>query len=237
MYEYILSQNNPRDIFLCAVAVLCAIMVAIMVHEIAHGYVAKLNGDPTAQMMGRLSFNPVRHFDIWGVLMFLLVGFGWAKPVPVDPRNFKNLRKGIFTVSIAGVAANFLTAIASGGLIGLLMSIVPKLNLTDGSTASMLIFLISQFLIVSLILNIALIVFNLLPIYPLDGFRIVESFSRSDSKFVSFMRSNGIYVLFGLLIIGRFLGSFSPYLDPLGMYLSFMNNLLFRLISRIFIGM
>ncbi|MGI6701632.1 MAG: site-2 protease family protein [Christensenellales bacterium] len=234
MIYYILMQDNPRDIFLCAVAVLGAIMVAFMVHEYAHGYVAKLNGDPTAEYSGRLTFNPIKHFDIFGLIMFMLAGFGWAKPVPVNPNNYRNLRRGNFTVAIAGISANLIVALLSGGLIALLGALVSDMNLSLGSVAYILLFLISQFLIVSLILNVALIVFNMLPIFPLDGFRVVEAFAKPGNAYVNFMYRNGIYVFFGLIILGRILGQFNPYLDPLGLYLSFINNLLLNTIAKIF---
>ncbi len=82
-------------------------MLAISIHEAAHGWVAEKCGDPTARMLGRITLNPIKHFDLWGTLMMLFVGIGWAKPVPVNPRNFRNYRRDDLKVSLAGVTANF----------------------------------------------------------------------------------------------------------------------------------
>ena len=90
---------------------------AIMLHEVAHGYAAYLNGDFTAKYAGRLTLNPLKHFDILGTIMMLIVGFGWAKPVPIDSRNFTNYRKGMLMTSLAGVTMNLILAVVA--LIGL----------------------------------------------------------------------------------------------------------------------
>ena len=85
-----------------------AILIALTLHEIAHGYVAKRCGDPTAEMLGRLSLNPLHHLDPIGTLCMLIFGFGWAKPVPINPRNFKNYRRDDLLVSLAGITVNLL---------------------------------------------------------------------------------------------------------------------------------
>lgn len=87
-----------------------ALIFALSLHEMSHALAAKINGDLTAAMYGRLSLNPMRHFDPVGLVMMLLVGFGWARPVPVDPRNFKNYRKGMLDVALAGVITNLIVA-------------------------------------------------------------------------------------------------------------------------------
>ena len=99
-----------REGLLNAAAFVVALLTALILHEIAHGLVALWNGDRTAKQYGRLSPNPIKHFDIVGLLMMLLVGFGWAKPVPINPNNFKNRKTGAITVSIAGVITNLLLA-------------------------------------------------------------------------------------------------------------------------------
>lgn len=106
-------RENGRLGLLYVLALLFAIVFALVLHEVAHGLVALWNGDPTAKMYGRLSLNPLKHFDIFGLLMMLIVGFGWAKPVPVDPRNFKKYKTGCVTVSIAGILTNILLAFVS----------------------------------------------------------------------------------------------------------------------------
>ncbi|HEY8424026.1 MAG TPA: site-2 protease family protein [Clostridia bacterium] len=194
-----------------------ALLIALILHEIAHAVVALWNGDPTAKNAGRISLNPARHFDLLGLLMLLTLRFGYGKPVPINPYNFKNRRVGIFTVSIAGVTTNFLLAFISAGIY------VPLLYKTGLNFAGAFgaVFLLSFFSLMVYI-NIFLMVFNLLPIYPLDGFRVVESFTRYNNRYVMFMRNYGLYILMGLFIISV-LGDYLfpgliaqyPFLDPL----------------------
>ena len=97
-----------------------ALIFALSLHEMSHALAAKMNGDLTAAMYGRLSLNPMRHFDPVGLVMMLLVGFGWARPVPVDPRNFKNYRKGMLDVALAGVITNLIVAFVCSFVLALL---------------------------------------------------------------------------------------------------------------------
>ncbi len=99
-------QTNPLGFLLSLVYTAAALLISLMLHECAHGYMALRCGDPTAKMMGRLSLNPARHLDPMGTLFMFLFGFGWAKPVPVNPRNFRNYRQDDFLVSIAGIVTN-----------------------------------------------------------------------------------------------------------------------------------
>ena len=99
-------QSDPRGTLIILLYNLPAVLIALTLHELAHGYVALRCGDPTAQMMGRLSFNPLRHLDPIGTLFMFLFGFGWAKPVPVNPRNYKNFRRDDILVSLAGIVMN-----------------------------------------------------------------------------------------------------------------------------------
>ena len=114
MYIYRLLTNGGQEItregLLNVVAFIPALLMALILHEIAHGLVALWNGDQTAKMYGRLSLNPLKHFDWIGLVMMVLVGFGWAKPVPIDPNNFKKRKLGCITVSIAGVITNLFLA-------------------------------------------------------------------------------------------------------------------------------
>ena len=101
-------QSDPRGTLIILLYNLPAVLIALTLHELAHGYVALRCGDPTAQMMGRLSFNPLRHLDPIGTLFMFLFGFGWARPVPVNPRNYKNFRRDDILVSLAGITMNLL---------------------------------------------------------------------------------------------------------------------------------
>ncbi|HET7321169.1 MAG TPA: site-2 protease family protein [Longimicrobiaceae bacterium] len=148
------------------------LIFSVVLHEVAHGWVARTQGDPTAYMLGRLTLNPIPHIDLFGsiivpALMALLPGgliFGWAKPVPVNPRNFRNYKRGDILVSLAGVAANFLLVIVFAVVMAAAQwgfALAPGLRPTWEIVAAM-----GQF---GVIINIVLILFNLVPIPPLDG--------------------------------------------------------------------
>jgi len=157
--------NNPIEF----IGVLIAFLIAITVHEVSHGYAADRLGDPTARVMGRLTFNPLAHLDLFGTLMILFAPFGWAKPVPFDPFNLKNPRRDTALISLAGPAANLLTAIVVSLILRLVMP------MTGGFSV------IPFFLQIIILLNVNLSIFNLIPIFPLDGFHIVEGLLPEDA--------------------------------------------------------
>ncbi len=141
-------------------------LFALTFHELAHGYVAWHLGDPTAKNQGRLTMNPLKHLDPLGVIAFIIMKIGWAKPVPVNPMYFKDPRKGMLLVALAGPAANVLLAVASAVLVKLLLLTVHILPMYIlGPVANMLI--------ASVWINIMLAVFNCLPIPPLDGSKVL----------------------------------------------------------------
>ena len=144
-----------------------ACLISLTVHELSHGLVAYRLGDPTAKLNGRLTLNPLSHIDWIGLFLLLAVGVGWAKPVPVDPRNFRNPRKGMALTALAGPASNFLLALAALGAGALLL----RLGLTSRWVAYLLLFLCQL-----AVLNVGLGLFNLIPFPPLDGSRVVEMF-------------------------------------------------------------
>lgn len=185
--------------------VLVIVFFSVVCHEIAHGYVAYRLGDPTAWRMGRLTFNPLVHIDLFGTIilpgLLLLTGsrflFAWAKPVPVNPQYFRDPKKGMMLVSIAGPATNLGIALALTALLHLTGGFIPK-------------FLASALAWAALI-NIVLMVFNLIPIPPLDGSRIVARFLKGRTLW-QYMRLEryGLFIVFGLL----FLGVISSILQP-----------------------
>lgn len=189
-------------ILILMVAILISATLSIVVHEISHGGVAFLFGDPTAKLNNRLTLNPLAHFDLIGLLFMLIIGFGWAKPVPINPNNFKNRKLGIVLVSIAGVASNLIMCGIALLLLYLLYPYLIALCLT--STPVRLIgYLFLYILQYMVILNIMLAFFNILPIAPLDGFNFINSFLPSGNKFSYFMRRYGGYILIGLIVISN----------------------------------
>jgi Zn-dependent protease len=141
-------------------------LLALTVHEYAHGLTALRFGDPTASRLGRLTLNPLKHLDPIGVLCFIIMKIGWAKPVPVDPRYFKNPPRDLLLVSLAGPGANLLIAAASGLVLQLLVPIAPILP-------RFILWPLLQMTAASVWINIMLAVFNLIPIPPLDGSKVL----------------------------------------------------------------
>ena len=171
------------------------LMFALSFHELAHAWMAAKCGDTTAARMGRLSLNPMAHFDMMGSLMILFVGFGWAKPVPVDTRFLQNPRTDMMKVAAAGPVANLILALI-GGLI------LRFLNGTGLLTASIFVLLLYFTRI-----NIALAVFNMIPVAPLDGSQIFSGWlMKTNPQLAWKIQSYGPQVLFGLILFGYITG-------------------------------
>lgn len=173
-----------------------AALIAITLHEYAHGYVSYKLGDPTPKQMGRLSLNPLAHLDPIGTLCLVFFHFGWAKPVCVNPYYYKNQKKGMILVGLAGPLMNFILAFVSA----LFMAIIMKK--TGGYVGSFTYYLFN-FLNVCYVLNIGLGVFNLIPFPPLDGAKIVGGLL-PDHIYFNFMKYEryGQLIIFGLLAFG-----------------------------------
>ena len=236
--------------FVSGLLMLLAIIIvgafAIMLHEIAHGYAAYLNGDFTAKYAGRLTLNPLKHFDLWGTIMMLVVGFGWAKPVPIDSRNFTNYRKGMLMTSLAGVTMNLILAITA--LIGLcivtaVFGAAGVLGATASGSVGMYVsapaaaryaYIFFYYLCAyGVTINMTLFLFNLIPIYPLDGFRVVETLAKPNNAYVAFNYRYGNFLLIGVILIFTVLGYIASYigvnLNIFGQY----QNLFIRLMDVI----
>lgn len=242
MFAILRYADNPLDGFIILVLVLIAVIISLVLHELAHGLVAKWNGDYTAKYAGRLTLNPLKHIDPIGFIMMMLVGFGYAKPVPVNPYNFKHYRRGMITVAIAGVVVNLI--IAFFGALGYCLMALAYNHafFTASSGVLRLCEYLLQFFGILTTLNICLLFFNILPIFPLDGFRLVEAFTHRGNKFCAFMRVNGRYILYGLVglsfIVSTAINNFARmpswfgYLDVLGTYLDFFSGHLFDLFTK-----
>ena len=174
----------PPEVLVLLIPVL---LFALVFHEFSHGWVANKLGDPTAKYAGRLTLNPMAHLDLFGSLMILFVGFGWAKPVPVDSRYLANPRTDMMKIAFAGPAANLLLAFIAGSLI--------RLTGNMGVLSSMLI-MFAQ-------INIMLAVFNMIPIPPLDGSQIFSGLMiRHNPDLVIKLQVYGPQIFMGLILFG-----------------------------------
>ena len=179
----------PMEVLIILLPIL---IFSLCFHEFSHGYIAYKLGDPTAARNGRLTLNPIAHLDPIGSLMILFVGFGWAKPVPVNPVNFSNPRLDMMKVAFAGPASNLLLAFA-GGLMMRLVNIVGLLQ------SEMFI----QTLYFFIFINISLAVFNMIPVAPLDGSQIFGNMiSKNNPKLAWKLQMYGPKILMGIILIG-----------------------------------
>ncbi|MBN2298474.1 MAG: site-2 protease family protein [Deltaproteobacteria bacterium] len=183
-----MNSGTIQQIILLVVPVL----FSITIHEVCHGYAAYRLGDPTAKLAGRLTLNPIKHIDIVGLLvLFVTRMIGWAKPVPVDPRYFKNPRKDMMWVSLAGPASNLVTAFV--------FAIIFKL--TGGFIAGSYLYPLIYMMQIMIMINVGLAIFNLIPIPPLDGSHILEGLLPHEmaAAYSRFMAPYGFIILLVLI--------------------------------------
>ena len=162
-------QSDPLGTLINLVFFAAALLLSLILHEISHGYVALKCGDPTAKMMGRLTLDPRKHLDPIGALCMVLLRIGWAKPVPINPYNFRHRNRDMILVSVAGICMNLILFTVSCFLYALIYVQMIKGNISGGWTGYPLTFLLYM-----ISFNISLAVFNLLPVPPLDGYRLVN---------------------------------------------------------------
>ena len=180
---------------LTALTLALVLIISLTIHEYAHAYVADKLGDPTAKYMGRLTFNPLAHLDPLGVLALLLVGFGWGKPVPFNPINLKNPRRDSALISFAGPLSNFIMAI----LLALLAHVLPLNTYLLGT------------LYLAVFYNLTLGFFNLIPVHPLDGFKVVTGILPLNLAWKwENLQSFGIYILLIMMVTGIIGALISP---------------------------
>ncbi|MEI6396497.1 MAG: site-2 protease family protein [Candidatus Taylorbacteria bacterium] len=192
------------------------LVVSVMLHELSHGYTANYLGDPTARLAGRLTINPLKHIDLWGSIIVPIITslfgftFGWAKPVPYNPYNLKNKRSGELLIALAGPAANIAIALIFGIMIRLLMSYY---GIISGSFPGSFV-MISSYIVA---INIILAIFNLIPIPPLDGSKILfsllpQQYSRTRQLFESY---SFILILIVAFFLWQFIMPIIPWLFKL----------------------
>ncbi len=215
------------------IEILAGIVAVIFIfapHEFAHAFVAYKCGDATAKMAGRLSLNPLKHLDPAGFLLCALTGFGWAKPVPINPTNFRKYRSGLFLTAIAGVAVNYIIAFLAYPLF-LTVFLYAHPATEAASYAVMFGYLSFGYIF---LFGLSVVVFNLLPFNPLDGFRVVESLTREINPVRRFLKNYGKYILIALVlesflcdVLQRYTNlPYVQYFDILGFYLQYFARII-----------
>lgn len=239
-------MNFDISYFLEIFSRILTLLLVIPVHEAAHGLMAKWLGDDTAERQGRITLNPMAHIDPWGSLLMILTGFGWAKPVNVNPLRMKKYRAGFALTALAGPASNLISALIAGLAYNIMLcfnfgvsaadmrflsGLNPLTQVNDllnsfGVTPRICFMLI---LIYLFYINIGLAVFNLIPVPPLDGFNILRAFTSEKVDRWFYMHQREISIAFIALI---FLGRYLPF-NPLGRVSEAVSNLFWNVVDWI----
>lgn len=180
------------------VAYLGVLLLSFSMHEFSHAFTAYKNGDPTAKLCGRMTLNPFAHFNLYGFVCLIIFGFGWASPVPINYENLKKGKRSMFAVAISGILSNLILALIFTFVYSLIGTFAPIALQSD----SFWTILLQYFLIYGVEINLSLAFFNLLPFYPLDGYRVLELILKPNSKFLEFMYKYSTIILILLLGFG-----------------------------------
>ena len=196
-------------------AIVFVVFLILPIHEFAHAGAAYLLGDKAIKYRGRLTFNPLAHVDPFGALCLLLFGFGWAKPVPIDPRNFKNPKVGMALSAFAGPLSNLACGLLSGISLVLILNLAPETLLSEWG------YYLILFLFNFLAINVSLAVFNLIPIPPLDGSKVLSYFT--PAKYEQWLARNAqvVHIIFIVVV----------FTGLLAIPLSLLSGLLYNLLN------
>jgi len=192
-------RTDPGGTLLYLLMFTVGILFSLIIHECAHGYVALKCGDPTAKMMGRLTLDPRKHLDPIGTICMLFLRIGWAKPVPINPRNFRNYRRDYILVSLAGIAVNTLVFLLSTVISALILK---HMELTQA------VYYLWYFFVMLAQMNLSLAVFNLLPVPPLDGYRFLDQFVFKGSLSMNQQTMQIIHIIFLVICVSGLLNGF-----------------------------
>ena len=203
--------SDPRSTLLLFLLALPGRVLAISAHESAHGWVAEKCGDPTARMLGRITLNPMKHLDPLGLACMLLLGIGWAKPVPVNPRNFRNYRRDDLLVSIAGVTMNLILFLLGSIVYYVIVGFSLKnegLYLSLFYTQTGIAYYLMQMLHYLIITNLSLAIFNLIPVPPLDGYHVLNDLVLKRNLFATQQAARYGQIALLVLMWSGYLGRF-----------------------------
>jgi len=219
--------DNPPALFAYLAAFLVAIITGIAFHEFSHAWAANELGDDTATRMGRLTLNPLKHIEPSGLLLLLFVGFGWGKPTPVNPYRLRNgVKRGNMLVALAGPVSNFVFAVLAA--IPLRAGWVTPINSFNDVASASGSELVGLFLIFIVFYNVLLGCFNLIPIPPLDGFKVALGFLPDDAaRSLARLEPYGMGILMSLFV----LGFIAPQFNILGWMIGGLSDQVFRVIG------
>ena len=231
----ILSGGNFRSIIISLLFSMPIILFALSLHETAHGYMAYKCGDKTAYNLGRLTLNPMKHIDPAGFLCMLVLGFGWAKPVPINTRNFRNPKRGMALSALAGPLANAIMGLISAALLGIVSAFYYYLAFKGASRFVLTCISYTSLLFqLSALYNLLFMAFNLIPIPPFDGSRIALAFLPPKTYFglMKYERQ----IMFGMLIVLLLLSrmGFSPFSRIAHSLTDLVAEPVFKLFGRLF---